>query len=489
MQVKKFEARSMKEALEMVKKHLGPEAIILGARDNRKSFGLVGEGSVEITAAISEEVLQKKKYTESKMHPRDLERFQSSPARVQKQVMEKFVNKYLEENKPRTPVTRTRYIDIDDHNESMHAGASVDAIAQTRIKSAAQRAWNAMHGDGGADLLDLDEVTAPAARKVASSPSAPVQRAPVNAAAENELMALKSELAGLKQVLAQFQKVPQTVVSGHPGADFGLSYEFSSTFEKLTQAGILPEIAAEILGVAQSQMPPVRFKNKALVDAWTARYLLDTTQIVENKTPAKIQVFVGPSGAGKTSAMVKLAAHAAIKEQKKVVLLTTDTFKVGAADQMRIYAQILNVPFAIVRKQSDWSYLMNQLSAYDMILCDFPGMSLKTVEEISMLRGLLPPESMQSDIHLVLSSTSKNEDLFEMGRRFKVSHFKDVIFTGLDQSTQHGNVYNFMKHFQTPLHSFGIGTRVPEDFELATRERVLDLIFKLSKMKKSEDET
>ena len=501
MQVKKFEARTMKEALEMVKKHLGPEAIILGARDNRKSFGLVGEGSVEITAAISDEVLQRKKYTESKMRPQDRERFQASPAKVQKQVMEKFVNKYLDENKPKAPATKTRYIDIDDQQEeSMPMQA--DSDAQTRIKSAAQRAWNAMHvhgADAPAEVFDLDGfagASKSSARNNTQSLKARIDaaqnsQAPVSTrdnGKQAEISALKSELAGLKQALAQFQKVPQNVVHGHPGSDYGLSYEFSNTFEKLTQAGVLPEIAAEILGVAQSQMPPVRFKNKALVDAWTARYLLDHTQIVGDRAVAKVQVFVGPAGTGKTSAMVKLAAHAAVKDNKKVVLLTTDTYKVGAADQMRTYAQILNVPFAIVRKQSDWTYLMNQLANYDLILCDFPGMSLKSVEEITLLRNLLPPDSIGADIHLVLPTTSKNEDLFEIGRRFKVTHFKDVIFTGLDQSTQHGNIYNFMKHFNVPLHSFGIGTRVPEDIEMATRERVLDLIFKLTRMKKAEDE-
>ncbi|HEY1079416.1 MAG TPA: flagellar biosynthesis protein FlhF, partial [Bdellovibrio sp.] len=67
MQVKKFEARTMKEALEMVKTQMGPDAIILSARDNNKSFGLVGEGSVEITAAVSDETLQKKKFAESRL--------------------------------------------------------------------------------------------------------------------------------------------------------------------------------------------------------------------------------------------------------------------------------------------------------------------------------------------------------------------------------------------------------------------------------------
>ena len=90
MQVKKFEARTMKEALEMVKTQLGPDAIILSARDNNKSYGLVGEGSVEITAAVSEETLQKKKFAESKLREQDLQKFKQIPARQQKELIQKI---------------------------------------------------------------------------------------------------------------------------------------------------------------------------------------------------------------------------------------------------------------------------------------------------------------------------------------------------------------------------------------------------------------
>ena len=477
MQVKKFEARTMKEALDMVKRQLGPEAIILGARDNRKSFGLVGEGSVEITAAISTEVLQKKQYAESKMRPQDREKFQSSTARSQKQVMEKFVNKYNEENQQPRPVTKTRYIEIDNQIEEVMAEQQFqsDFVEINNRQTPTQRAWEARNQQE--EKLNRAESTAPARQRDEV----------LLEVKQSEIQALKSELAGLKTALSHFQKVPQSILPNHPGSEFGLSYEFSSTFEKLTHAGMTPEIAGEILNVAQQQMPPVRFKNKALVDAWAARYILDSTKIVGDRLPAKVQIFVGPGGTGKTSAMVKLAAHAAVKEQKRVVLLTADTFKVGAIDQMRIYANILNVPFAVVRKQTDWPYLLSQLAQFDYILCDFPGTSLKNVEEISSLRALLPPEKANADVHLVLPSTAKNEELYQAGKRFRVCNYTDVIFTGLDESIQHGSLYNFMKTFDVPLHSFGVGNRVPEDFEIATRERVLDLIFKLSNMKKNQE--
>ena len=80
-----------------------------------------------------------------------------------------------------------------------------------------------------------------------------------------------------------------------------------------------------------------------------------------------------------------------------------------------------------------------------------------------------------------MNATSKDADMTDIGRRFSFLGYQDVIFTSLDESVQHGPIYNFMKKFDIPLHSFGIGSRVPEDFEFATKERIVDLIFKITK--------
>ncbi len=485
MQVKKFEARTMKEALEMVKTQLGPDAIILSARDNNRSFGLVGEGSVEITAAVSEETLHKKKFTESRLRDEDKEKLLRSPARVQKQVINKMVNKYIsdKEDKMPRPITRTRYIDIDEGPEAAaHAQFQQNPqAAAERIKNAAQRAWSAMQTE---DVWGI--------QKPVPQPQAPQQQQQQPAASQAAVMeaaqikALKGEIENLKQVIAHFQSVPQNFTAGqHPGASYGLSYDVSGVYDKLTKAGVGEDLAAEILLQAQEQMPPLKQKNRALVEAFAAKRILGDTHITGGKLTSQIQVFVGPAASGKTSTLIKTASHLLIRENKKVALVTTDTLKVGAADQMRIYAQILNVPFAIVRQKGDWEKIMAQLSGYDQILVDFSGIGLKTMEEISFVRNLIPPERWNPQIHLVLSCLAKDSDLTEIGKRYKVTGFQDVIFTGLDESAQHGTIYNFMKRFAVPLHSFGIGTRVPEDFEVATKERLLDLIFKITKMSRT----
>lgn len=472
MQVKKFEARTMKEALEMVKTQLGPDAIILSARDNNKSFGLVGEGSVEITAAVSEETLQKKKFAESRLREQDRERFLKSPARQQKEIIHKMVEKHVQKSQAPAPITQRRYIDIEDEAEQSRQ----KHVAEERVRSAAQRALNAFQ--------EQEDIFRGTNSKKAVAPVKPAV-APAETA---EIAALKNEIASLKQVINQFQQMPQNFVGTHPGADYGINYDLSFVFEKLTGAGMAREIAAEILTTAQETLPALKMKNRALVEAWVARHVLDNTRISAHPTAGKIHCFVGPAGSGKTSALIKMASQMVVREGKKIALFTTDTFKVGAADQMKIYAQILNVPFSVIRSQNDWTNLMRYLVNVDCVLVDYTGLSLKSNEEIQMLKSLLPPSALNPQIHLTLSANIKDNDATELGRRYSVLGYKDVIFTALDESTQHGTIYNFMKRFDIPLHSFGIGPRVPEDFEFATKERLLDLIFKITKLKQQESE-
>lgn len=480
MQVKKFEARTMKEALEMVKTQLGPDAIILSARDNNKSYGLVGEGSVEITAAVSEETLQKKRFAESRMREQDREKFARTPAKQQKEVISKMVEKHLQKNQPPPQITQRRYIDIDDEQQERQQQQQQRTL-ENRVRAAANQ-----YTPQSVKPAAVQQVIAKAAAAAAPSQQQQVQRSPRREEAD-EVRALKSEIEGLRKVISQFQTMPQTFAGSHPGADYGLPFDLSGIFEKLTKAGMAPEIAGEILTKAHDSIPALKMKNKSLVEAWVARYMLDHTRVVENPSQGKVHCFVGPAGAGKTSALVKMASQLVVREGKKVALFTTDSFKVGAADQMRIYAQILNVPFSIIRGPADWMNLIRYIANVDCVLVDFTGLSLKNIDEINMIRNLLPPQSLQAQCHLVLPASVKDQDATELGRRYSVLGYKDVIFTGLDESSQHGTIYNFMKRFDIPLHSFGIGPRVPEDFEYATKERVLDLIFKITQLQSSQE--
>lgn len=537
MRVKKFEAKSMKEALQMVKQELGPDAVILAARDNRQSFGIAGQASVEVTAAVSESTLQKKRFVESRLTTPDREKFSQSDARTQRRIIEKMLDRRNEEQEAKAPraITTTSYIDIADEaaeeaaTEEKPNMRRIEAFAKARGRSvrellsdferdfdeaqlkAKERAGvkrpierspqvrpTASESRGGLATYDASPVAVqtmetPAPRSTPRSAPLPAppaaQSAHVQGAVEQqrstqEIDSLKGEIQRLQSMLEGFQRTSAKVPSMHPGAEFGLPYEASAMYQRLVESGISTENAGEILHAAVNEIEPMKLRHRAVVEAWVANHLLNAISTVANPLFGRVHLFVGGAGSGKTSTMVKMASQLVVRERKKVAILTTDTFKVGAVDQLKIYCQILNVPFAVIRSRQDWEWVLTQLQGIDHILVDHPGFQMHEMNEIQLMRSLLPPEGLQVATHLCVSTTSKDSDALEVARRYQVLAFTDLIFTNLDQSVHHGLIFNLHKKTARPLHSFGIGPRVPEDFEAATKERVLDLIFKLSKLRR-----
>ncbi|MFZ3230825.1 MAG: flagellar biosynthesis protein FlhF [Pseudobdellovibrio sp.] len=466
MLMKKFEARTMKEALEMVKTQLGPEAIILSAKEITKGFGLGGEKSIEITAAYTEGSVQKKKFAESKMMDSDRDKFQKTSAKNQKEVMQKMIENQvsrmnlqatatLKKNQPAEirnenyKRTERRYIDIDnDQSNSQNykeipkdtiASSMGNSINQQPATQNAQKAWNDM-----------------------------------------EVNSLKNEIETLRSMMTQFKNVPQNFVHSHPGAEMGVHYEYSSYYNKLIGRGLLPDIAAEIIVQAQKKIDLKHVQNKNLIENWIGKHILDTVPIVKDSYE-QFHLFVGPSGSGKTSSLIKYASDLIINKHKRVAIISADTFKVGATEQMKIFSQILNVPFLLLRSPQDWLHIIPHLDQIDHILVDFAGLNMRTPEELSYLKRMSPPVFHSMRTHLVVSTLIKDQDLFDIANRFEKFGFDDVIFTDLDKANTHGNIYNFVCKHKTQLFGFGIGQQVPEDFERATAERVVDLILEISK--------
>lgn len=425
MQVKKYEARSMKEALEMVKKDLGPDAVILSARDNKKGFGIAGEGSVEITAAVSEVTLRKKQFAESKLIDKDKARFQASPARQQKELIEKMVQNQVEKTKPR-PVTAQRYIEIDSMVK--------EQVAQQQ------------------------------------------QQQNLSAGSNDEYSSLHSEIMVLKKMINQFQSTPQTMASSNQFK----TLELQNMYLKLCDERMNPLDAQKLVLKAQESLPLARLQDKSMIEGWVARAIMDQSLIATDGLDKKVHVFWGPPGVGKTTTIVKLAAQLMRTRGKKIALVTMDTLKVGATEQLKIYAQILNAPFAVLRSAQDWRDISAHLDSVDHVFVDSPGPAIQLRKEAEYCQKIIGPKAHNQRHHLVLSATFPREKMFDLINRSEVFNCDDLIVTHLDERQHFGSIYSLMLELALPLHSFGLGVRMPDDFEMATRERVLDLIFHIT---------
>lgn len=467
MQVKKFEAPTMQEALKIVKRELGPDAVILGAREISKGLGLLNSVSVEITAAVSESTLRKKQYVESRLREESRERFSQSSAPIQKQLIDRVVGRVTEKiETQRRQLTSVPYASIQDDvfipqnqvraNEIISQAQEEEARLEkprAKIKSLAQEAFRA------SENLSFVE----------------------DNKQNLEVQNLKSEIVRLQSMIKGMQ--PSKPILLHTGANYGISYDLNFMFERLVSVGVEPEIASTILKAAEKDLGPVQAKKKPLVDAYTAKWILDHSKIQSQPFAKGVHLFFGPNGAGKTSTLVKMASYLMVQKRGSVAILTTDTLKVGASDQLRIFCKILNVPFAVVKTHQDWTYLKGELQNVEYILSDYPGFQMTDISDIDHIRELLPMDYDSAHKHLVLPVTMKDSDAYQMAQRYKHTKYNDIILTNLDQSIQHGLVVNLPLKLNIPLHSFSIGPQIPEDFEPATKERILDLIFKLSKIR------
>jgi flagellar biosynthesis protein FlhF len=433
MQVKKYEARTMKEALEMVKKELGPDAVILSARDNKKGFGIAGEGSVEITAAVSELTLRKKQFAESKLVEKDRQKFQSQPARQQKELIDKMVNSQIEKTKPR-PVTAQRYIEIDAAAPQPNISATPTATASLTVQS------------------------------------------------QQEITQLHSEIMVLKKMITQFQNVPQNVNNPH----LFKTNELYSMYTKLCDEGMNPLDAQGLVQKAQDSLPTNRLQDRSMIEGWIARAIMDQSLIATDGFDKKIHVFWGPPGVGKTTTLVKMAAQLMKKQNKRIALVTMDTLKVGATEQLKIYAQILNTPFAVLRTHEDWKNILMQLDSVDHVFVDSPGPAIQLRKEADYCQKILGGRTAVERHHLVLSAAYPKDKMFDLINRSEVFNCDDLMVTHLDERQNFGGIYSLMLELALPLHSFGLGNRMPDDFEMATKERVLDLLFHITR--KNNDE-
>ncbi len=461
MQVKKFEAKTIKEALEMVKRQMGPDAIILSAKDNSQRFGLVGESTVEVTAAISEKTLQKKRYVESKMTEKRKEQFQSSPASVQKQIIERSI----EGEQMTFPAATARhrasipYVDIQDEPNELERRTSSDNLREhleqriSRSEVAQQRG---------------------AQREVVSDQSS------------QTISGLRSEVAQLKSILSQIQNEKRPTQGFYPGADFGIPFPLSFAFQHLRNSGLTDLIASEIVRAIQNEIPENRLSNKPLVFSFIAKHLLNEIMLVEHPFFKKIHCFVGTNAQGKTLTLVKIASHLVLNLKKSVLIISVDNSKIGAREQLKTYAQLLNASFVALENIDEWADVVQEINRVDYVLVDFPGSSLVHVNEIESMKQLLPPFPNQMTVHHVASLAGKDADIQRMAEKYLRIGIDDLIFTFLDQTQQYGTIFNVQQRLGLPVHSFGVGPKVPEDFELATKERIVDLILNVEKITQTE---
>ncbi|CAM3940218.1 flagellar biosynthesis protein FlhF [Paenibacillus alkaliterrae] len=177
---------------------------------------------------------------------------------------------------------------------------------------------------------------------------------------------------------------------------------------------------------------------------------------------ARVIHFVGPTGVGKTTTIAKLAAEQTIKQGRKVGFITSDTYRIAAVDQLRTYANILNVPLEVVFSQMDLPKAFKQLAERDLIYMDTAGRNFRSELHVSEVNSLLQ-SSEPSETVLVLSMTGKTKDMAAVADHFSKYGVRKVLFTKLDETAVYGAIFNLIMNFELYPTYMASGQTVPDD--------------------------
>lgn len=445
MNLKTYQAKSMADALARVKRELGRDAVILHTRTLRRG-GVLGIGArniVEITATADEHVIAFRRATR-----------ESTATALQS----------AGDLGRRTVVTDRGPVETG-------------GVAIRRGPAAVPRG-------------------APAATPAAQREAAPVDRAAVApvrpASASTGDAPMSDELrAEMHELRAMVRDLLRSVEHArHPGAPA----ELIDHYTHLIGCQVERELAIELLrgaveslagngldcwdesGRLRSDDPRVAARiDQELQKALVA--MLPPAAPLELKKDGRptVVALVGPTGVGKTTTIAKLAANMKLREHKKIGLITIDSYRIAAVEQLRTYAQILKVPLAPVLTPDEMRAAVADMRGVDLVLIDTAGRSQRDELRIAELREFLAAAE-PDQVHLVLSTTSCEQTLREAVDRFAGVGARHVIFTKVDEAVGLGVMLNVLKSVNLRLSYVTNGQAVPDDIAIGSASRVARMI-------------
>ncbi|MBI3014030.1 MAG: 50S ribosome-binding GTPase [Candidatus Tectomicrobia bacterium] len=193
----------------------------------------------------------------------------------------------------------------------------------------------------------------------------------------------------------------------------------------------------------------------------------------------KAVAFVGPTGVGKTTTVAKLASHFALVEKKRVALVTIDTYRVASAEQLQTYARLIGIPLDVVLGPAALGKLLEKHRDKDLVLIDTAGRSQRNQEHLRELASFFQGRHA-IETHLLVAATTKDGEMEETIESFGCIPIRRLLLTKLDEALSFGNLFNQAVCAKKPLSYFTTGQKVPEDIEVASAERLIDLILRFS---------
>jgi flagellar biosynthesis protein FlhF len=485
MLVKTFQASEMSEALRMVKAEMGLDAMILSSKKERHRglFGFFRKPYFEVTAALE---------------PRPAGR----------------ANPYREEPPPAPP---ERELSTREEFQNSMLGPLAREVRELKLRVEAMTKKDAL------------EATVRQAQQAVQQQPRNVRQAKTDDAAEagqGQRTIAKEEIEEIKKLLysaVKDKQQPKTVTFPLAGAgsETGASglaalkrqqvAPEESEYSDEPAAGLARQSWQEEAPVEEEQGPldllgdelraedmgpeSVKLLLSQLAAAAEAGAGIEElrSQLAENlagavkcsgglrtkKNGPRIVAAVGPTGVGKTTTIAKLAAMYALNRGASVAMITTDNFRVGAIEQLKTYAKIMDLPLEVAATSQQLSKALAKHANKDLILIDTAGRSPKDSDRLDELKLILECQA-GIDIYLCLSATTRTREMDQIIATFGTVPVTRLLFTKLDESRSFGGIVDTCLRHKMPLSYFSTGQKVPEDIEVASARKLASMVVKES---------
>ncbi|MBX3331936.1 MAG: hypothetical protein KF722_16135 [Nitrospira sp.] len=410
MKVKTFHALTMQDAMRDIKEELGPDAIILSAKEVREGGRLL--------RAFNRPVLEVMAASEH-----DRQRFPQGGEKVQQA----------------SPVKLS-----DARSDSALSAQTFQQTLQGMLKPNGERTISTVSKRSASLKPSMVHVKPKRLRHLRG--------------VMNELSSLLEDLSRADSRMIGSQPSPMLVLLRRSLLDQGMN---SSTVDFLLN---------EARKTAQAVGPSDDDSMRLALHREIAKRVRIGGQRLKGGGYPSIGLLIGPSGAGKTAAVAKLASHYRLERRRSVALITFDRCPEIAVEQLRRYAKVVGVPFACALSPRQVHEGLRRHTEVDIVLIDMPGIGPSDLALAKELRRLLPEEAVTT--HLVLSASTREQELCRITKCLVDLPHLRLLFTKLDETKSFGTIFEVAHQTGVPLSYWSIGRRVPGDIEVASSERL-----------------